>query len=421
LRVAEEDLASKEAALAKLQAKYDNAMAEKQALEDEAIKTRKKLTAARALISGLSGERERWEEESQELKMKIGRLIGDVSLCSAFLSYAGAFNQEFRNILTENWLKDMRERVIPFTPGIQDKITQFLVSEATVGEWNLQGLPTDDLSVQNGIIVTTATRYPLLIDPQAQANTWIKNREGDNNLKVTKLNHRYFKNHLEDALNNGFPILIEDVEDELDPMLDPILEKQFVRSGKSLKVRLGDEECDVTDGFMLYITTRIANPKYSPEVFAKAAIIDFAVTMNGLEQQLLTRVVNKERVELEEQRHALLETVNKNKKQLEQLEEDLLFRLSTSKKGLLDDDTLVEVLAKTKSTTAEVKEKLASASEMEAKINEAREEYRPVATRGSIMYFLVAEMALVNNNYQTSLKQFLAWFDLAIETAEASP
>ena len=72
---------------------------------------------------------------------------------------------------------------IPFTKDYQ--LIANLVDNSTIGEWNLQGLPNDELSTQNGIIVTQASRYPLLIDPQGQGKVWIKNKEKERDLMVS--------------------------------------------------------------------------------------------------------------------------------------------------------------------------------------------------------------------------------------------
>ncbi|TKS87316.1 Dynein heavy chain 5, axonemal [Collichthys lucidus] len=289
LSKAQEQLDAKQQELDAVQALYDAAMKEKQDLEDDAQACRRKMSNATALIDGLGGEKVRWTDSSAGFQTQIKHLVGDVLLSAGFLSYAGPFNQEYRSLLLELWKKEMEEKLIPFSPDLN--VIGLLVDNATVSEWNLQGLPSDDLSIQNGIVVTKASRYPLLIDPQGQGKTWIQNRERDQQLQVTSLNHKYFRSHLEDSLSLGRPMLLEDIGEELDPVLDNILDKNYIKSGSTYKVKVGDKEVDVLKGFTLYITTKLANPAYSPEVSARTAVVDFTVTQRGLEDQLLGRVI----------------------------------------------------------------------------------------------------------------------------------
>ena len=92
----------------------------------------------------------------------------------------------------------------------------------------------------------------------------------------------------------GYPLLIESIENEVDPMLDPLLEKQIAQRGRNKFIVIADTELDFDDKFYLYMTSRLANPHFSPELAAKATIIDFTVTQGGLEQQLLGRLIAKE-------------------------------------------------------------------------------------------------------------------------------
>eukprot|EP00966_Prymnesium_polylepis_P100054 2316709-Prymnesium_polylepis.1 len=147
-----------------MQTDFDAAMAKKQAIQADADATQKRMDSANKLIGALAGEYTRWKADSEAFADEIRRMAGDVALACAFVAYAGPFNADFRAILLDQrFYTDCMEKKIPVTKGLQ--VTKFMVDEGTVGDWAHEGLPTDELSVQNGIMVTRTSKWPLLIDP----------------------------------------------------------------------------------------------------------------------------------------------------------------------------------------------------------------------------------------------------------------
>jgi len=422
LEAAEARLAACTEKLAELQGLFDTQMAKKKSIEDGAMALQKKMNQASALIDGLAGERVRWAEDAANFSEQKKRLVGDCAIACAFVSYCGPFNQQFREyLINDKFTADCEARSVPVTRNLD--VISFLVDVGTIGDWNMQGLPTDALSTQNGILVTKSTRFPLLVDPQGQALSWILNKEREdlptwNGQNVVHLSDPKLKDKLEFCMGDGKSLVVVGVEDEIDPMLDPVLEKEITRKGSKMFINVSDKVMDYDPNFRLYFITRLPNPTFSPELQAKTTLIDFTVTQKGLEEQLLGKVIGKEQKALEEQLTQVLEEVNANTKSLMQLDASLLERLTSNSGDLLEDEQLVTVLAGTKAKAAEVNAKLVAADETRTNIAEKREQFRPAATRGSVLYFSIVEMSLVNVMYQTSLDQFLELFMGSMDKAD---
>jgi len=92
-----------------------------------------------------------------------------------------------------------------------------------IREWNIFGLPTDNFSVENGIIVFSSTRWPLMIDPQGQANKWIKTMENSNNISVVKLSNSNYMTSIRSAIEHGLPVLLENILEDIDATLGMLI------------------------------------------------------------------------------------------------------------------------------------------------------------------------------------------------------
>lgn len=400
-----------------LQTQYDEKVNLKEKLRKESEETELKLSRAEQLVFGLSGERGRWENSISQYEDAMKYLPGDCLFAAAFLSYTGPFNSSYRNMLVnEVWLKQIQALDIPFSPTF--KFEEFLGNPSIIRDWNIQGLPSDSFSSENGIMVTRGRRWPLMIDPQGQANRWVKNMEAKRNLKVIDLKQTDYLRTLENAIQFGTPVLLHGILETIEPSLDPILNKSIIKKGGILTIKLGDKEIEYNPEFRFYLTTKLANPHYAPEVFAKATIVNFAVKESGLEDQLLGNVVKKEKPELEEQKNSLVVSVAAAKKKLVELEDEILFLLANAQGSLLDDEKLVNTLQSSKSTAEEVTQQLIVSEQTEKRIDVAREGYRPCAQRASILYFVLNDLATIDPMYQFSLDWYVELFDKSISKSK---
>lgn len=287
-------------------------------------------------------------------------LPGDVLLVTAFISYVGCFTKQFRlDLQNKHWFPFLRtlEPAVPITEGLDP--LSLLTNDTQIAKWNNESLPNDRMSTENATILTNSDRWPLMIDPQVrhefflklvnllyqnsssghfphvkltylfvfdiqlQGIKWIKQKYGDD-LRLIRLGQRGYLDVIEVSLASGATVLVENIGETVDPVLDPLLGRNLIKKGRAIKI--GDKEVEYNPNFRLLLHTKLANPHYKPEMQAQTTLINFTVTRDGLEDQLLAEVVKAERPDLEELKAELTRQQNDFKITLNGLEDSLLSR-----------------------------------------------------------------------------------------------
>ncbi|KAK5863728.1 hypothetical protein PBY51_000737 [Eleginops maclovinus] len=404
--------------LAALQKTFEEKTEEKAQLESQVESCARKLERAEKLIGGLGGEKTRWSKAADDLQNTYDNLTGDVLISAGVIAYLGAFTAGFRHDCTMSWTKLCQSKKIPSADDFS--LSKTLGDPIKIRAWNIAGLPSDSFSIDNGVIVSNSRRWPLMIDPQGQANKWVKNSEKDNNLNVIKLTDGDYMRTLENCIQFGTPLLLENVGEELDPSLEPLLLKQTFKQGGVDCIRLGESVIEYSRDFRFYITTKLKNPHYLPELATKVSLLNFMITPEGLEDQLLGIVVAKERPELEEERNALILQSAANKRQLKEIEDKILETLQSSEGNILEDESAIQILDSAKIMSNEISKKQQIAEKTEIKIAESREGYRAIAKHSSILFFSIADLTNIDPMYQYSLSWFVNLYINSIHDSNKS-
>ena len=258
----EKEVAGLEESIARYKADYATLIRDVEALKTEMEVVTTKVDRAESLIKSLGQESDRWTKSSETFQIILRSLVGDGLLMAAFLTYCGFFDFKARIALMKRWREVLDVLGIEYREGLS--MVESLSKASERLEWESLGLPADVLSLENGVILEHCVRFPLIIDPSGQAIDFIMNKYKDEKIQKTSFLDKAFMKTLAGAVRFGTTLLVENVE-MVDPVLNPILNKEIQRTGGRSLVRIGTEDVDYSPKFNIILTTKNPAAKLTPD------------------------------------------------------------------------------------------------------------------------------------------------------------
>ncbi|XP_066987022.1 dynein heavy chain, cytoplasmic isoform X2 [Macrobrachium rosenbergii] len=397
-----------EQSIAAYKDEYAVLISQAQAIKTDLENVQAKVDRSMALIRNLSIEKDRWTATSDTFKFQMSTIIGDVLLSSAFLAYGGYFDQQFRQNLFTNWCHHLQQANIQFRSDIAR--TEYLSNPDERLRWQANALPADDLCTENAIMLKRFNRYPLIIDPSGQATEFIMNEFKDKKITKTSFLDDSFRKNLESALRFGNPLLVQDVEN-YDPILNAVLNRELRRTGGRVLITLGDQDIDLSPAFTIFLSTRDPTVEFPPDICSRVTFVNFTVTRSSLQAQCLNQVLKAERPDIDDKRSNLLKLQGEFQLRLRQLEKNLLQVLNDAKGQILDDDSVITTLETLKKEAADISLKVQETDKTMNEIEMVSQQYSPLSSACSSIYFTLDALHQVHFLYQYSLHFFLDVFN----------
>ncbi|XP_074649972.1 cytoplasmic dynein 2 heavy chain 1-like [Tubulanus polymorphus] len=402
--------------VASLRDKFEKFTTEAAKLKLELDKANETITAAESLVGKLDGEYHRWNSQVDELTSELKELPMLSLLASGFITYLSSASEDVRKSTLTNWMD---------ATGVKDfDMRRFLCTESEQLIWKAEGLPSDDLSMENALVILQcdgippgSCQRPFLVDPSSRATEWLKTHLKDNRIEIVNQQDANFTTALELAVRFGKTLLIQEM-DEVEPILYPLLRGDLISQGPRFVVQIGDKIIDYNEDFRLFMCTRNPSPEIPPDAMSVITEVNFTTTRAGLTGQLLANTIQNEKPELEVRKTELLKQEEDLKIQLAQMEESLLEELANAQGNILDNKELIESLNKTKVSSITISESLSESVRLQSSLDQERNTYLPLAENGSRLYFVIMDLCKLNNMYRFSLASFLRLFQRSLNARQ---
>ncbi|XP_026994578.2 cytoplasmic dynein 2 heavy chain 1 isoform X2 [Tachysurus fulvidraco] len=404
--------------VAELKDKFQCRTTEAAKLEADVSRAQETISAAEKLIHQLDGEHIRWSTQVDEIGEELKTLPKRVQLAAAFITYLSATPEDQRRSTLHSWMEQA---------GLQKfDVRHFLCTESEQLIWKSEGLPSDDLSMENALVILQITTLknrsvacPFLIDPSSRATEWLRTHLKAHRLEVINQQDSNFMTSLELAVRFGKTLIIQEV-DVVEPVLYPLLRRDLITQGPRYVVQIGEKVVDYNEDFRLFLATRNPSPFITPDAASVITEVNFTTTRAGLRGQLLALTIQHEKPELEREKTRLLQQEEEKKIQLALLEDSLLQTLATAQGNILENKELIESLNQTKASSALIHTALTESHRLQASLDQERDAYLPLAESASKMYFVITDLSRVNSMYRISLASFIRIFHRALQTQQES-
>lgn len=362
------------------------------------------LNKAQDLLSKLSEEKTRWAKEVSTIREINATVPKGAVVAAAFIAYLGKEPEDVRQRYLTSWCSRF---------GLPEtfKVSSFLRTEGELLQFKAEGLPGDELSLENAVIMLECLRTPLVVDPANRAIEWVRQHLSSKNtvIEMISMHDERFTHTLELAIRFGKTLLVTEVT-HVSPMLFPILRSDLTSAGAKRTVQVGNKSVDWQDTFKIILFTRDAGLTIPPGCAALIQEVNFSVTSLGLESQLLGITIQYEKPELEQQKREVLEKEESLKIEINKLEVRLLQELADSRGDLLENTQLINSLNDVKAQSNSIQEALQHSAQLQEELDNKREIYRPFAHQGALLFFVVKDLENLSRMYRFGLNDFLVIF-----------
>ncbi|CCW60917.1 unnamed protein product [Phytomonas sp. EM1] len=386
----------------------------------EKLKTAEgELERAEELLEKLSDEKTRWAQDIASLRMATESMPKRALISAAFMTYIPHTIEEVRQRYLRQWAERlglMSSNEEGETAAVDVRCIDFLRTESEILQYKSEGLPDDELSLENAVAILEATQTPLVIDPANAALEWMKTHLRRSNVivEVASMHDKRFTHTLELAIRFGKTLLVTEVNTVV-PILYPILRRDLASCGAKRIVRVGNKAVDWQDSFRIILFSRSTDLHLPPCAAALVMEVNFSVTTRSLESQLLSITLQNERPELEAQKVELLKKEEGLKMELIKLESQLLRELTDSQGNFMENTQLVTSLNTVKAQASVIQQALSESCALQAELDDKREIYRSFASKGSQIFFLLKRLERLSRMYQFGLNDFLGLFSETLQ------